>query len=243
MARSLVVHVLSGPRHVPGPNEEHARFARNIYFDVCSDTGDSRSNIFKLTFACHHHGSALAYVNEELKNNMALVIQVVSQDGDNLRYCSPSMKGNPWEVRKAVDNAGEALQYASDAIRDDTDIVFAAVCNDGAALQYASERIRNDAGFVVAAVKSQPVEVMQFLRGTTWANNCFIAKLAVTTNAYTFRFVGEIPQDNWWICLQAIKVNGWHLRFASARLQGDTYLQQVAQETINECNVPAGVFQ
>ena len=97
----------------------------------------------------------LQCASESLKNNRAIVLAAVRQDGWALQHASESLKDDEEIVLAAVRQNGYVLQCASESLKDDGEIVLAAVRQNGYAFKYASKRLKNDPDVILAALTAK----------------------------------------------------------------------------------------
>ena len=79
--------------------------------------------------------------SQALREEKAVVLAAVRQNGYALRFCSIAALGHN-VVLAAVGQKGNALAFAPEASRDDVAVVLAAVRQDGCSLRHASELLK-----------------------------------------------------------------------------------------------------
>ena len=76
-----------------------------------------------------------------MKNNKAVVMEAVKQNGNALELAGESMRNDKAVVMEAVKQDPYALRFAGDALKNDKDVVMEAVKQDPLALEYAGETV------------------------------------------------------------------------------------------------------
>lgn len=176
---------------------------------------------------------ALRYANPELQNNFEIVKIAVTQNGLSLKYASPELRNNPDIVRVAVTQYGSALMFASEELKNNYEIVKVAVTQEGSALKYASEELKNNFNIVKIAVTQEGFALKY--ASPELQNNPDIVRLALTSNEMgllAFEYVGDELKKNYEFMKEMIIQNGYVLELASLEFQNDSYLKELARESI-----------
>ena len=99
-------------------------------------------------------GLALAFVSEELRDDMDLVKLAIAKDGYNLIYASERLKNNKDLMKEAVKKDSDVLYefYANHPIQD-RDFLKEMVEVDSSALKYASQELKDDKEIALFALK------------------------------------------------------------------------------------------
>jgi hypothetical protein len=109
-----------------------------------------------------HAGDVLMHANPALKDDNAIAMDAVKENGFTLREFSAALQDDKDVVMAAVAQDGGALRYASGRMKDDKDVVMAAVAQDGGALRYASARMKDDEDVVRMAIRRNPNNNLRF---------------------------------------------------------------------------------
>jgi hypothetical protein len=133
------------------------------------------------------------------------------------------------EAIKAVKRSWVAIKRLSDQLKDDDEIVSIAVSESGMALEYASPRLKDDEHIVSKAVQSNCSGPVPCFKRNDFADHLLDASPSLQDSeqnvTVTFPLLSALEdasprlQDNDDIVTQAIKKNGYSLRYASPRLQ------------------------
>jgi|GEM_PF-2571814 len=184
-------------------------------------------------------------------------LEAVEQNGSALEFVDLELRADREIVLAAVRQNGTDLQYASEELREDKEIVLAAVRQNGTALQYASEELREDSQVVLEALESavkntkknteSPQENKELFFFLTWyyqslpdddaekidsfienfvANSTFLRNKAVILEAVkqngdVLQLAKQELQKDREVVLAAVRQDGFALRYASKELQAD----------------------
>ena len=126
-------------------------------------------------------------LDNSLKNDLDVMIEVVKKNGRFLRFASDTLKANPTLVMTAVQN-GNALVFAPENLKADRDIVIAAVKNHSGAIRFASKDLQTDPDIVYIANNPSPLEAGWVEK---WRNDGI-------KNKYDTFYVSELSQKISW---------------------------------------------
>eukprot|EP00405_Crypthecodinium_cohnii_P022067 CAMPEP_0206480044 /NCGR_PEP_ID=MMETSP0324_2-20121206/37019_1 /ASSEMBLY_ACC=CAM_ASM_000836 /TAXON_ID=2866 /ORGANISM="Crypthecodinium cohnii, Strain Seligo" /LENGTH=461 /DNA_ID=CAMNT_0053956675 /DNA_START=71 /DNA_END=1453 /DNA_ORIENTATION=+ len=160
------------------------------------------------------HGRWLKYASPEMRGDKEVVLMAVASDAWALEFASDALKADKEVVLRAVTNhrpfleengEGEGvLCFASAELKCDKEVVLAAVASDAWDLEYASEALKGDRDVVLAALKRQSRD-----------------DIIATGFENVLAEVSPDLQADPEIVLEAVRVDGPALRFASSDLRGD----------------------
>lgn len=103
--------------------------------------------------AMKRNPDALAYISDELRDDVEVVLEAVTQKGVMLQYASERLRSNTRLVKAACKHTGGALKFGGLSCRKSRDIVIEAVRQDGTALKHADSLMQSNKGVCVAACK------------------------------------------------------------------------------------------
>jgi len=88
--------------------------------------------------------SFVAFISEELKDDLELFLYAVKLRGDCFKYSSMRLRSLRLVASTAFSQSGLSYQFGSEVIRDDRSLLMMAMDTYWPAFEFASERLRND---------------------------------------------------------------------------------------------------
>jgi Domain of unknown function (DUF4116) len=203
--------------------------------------------------AVMHNGLALEGASERLRKNPQIVETAVKKDGLALEFACDTLRQDRDIVLKAVSNHGGAIFFASEDLRDDKEVVLTAIKNmkggsmsftwvNTGNIQYASERLQKDRDVLlaIAAIESDilshssiPEEMRQQMKSD---RDFALQMIRHHDGKYKHyadilgNFEESIRSDRE-VVLEAVKVHGTALQYASIELRNDREVVLAAVNT------------
>ncbi len=103
--------------------------------------------------AMKRNPDALTYISDDLRDDVEVVLEAVTQKGMMLKYASERLRANTRLVKAACKHTGGALKFGGLSCRKNRDVVIEAVSQDGTALKHADSLMQSDKGVCIAACK------------------------------------------------------------------------------------------
>lgn len=145
----------------------------------------------------------------------------------NLEAIDEKLKRDPDVMASVLQKNGKELELADAATKKDKKYVKMAVLSSSRALEFADEALRKDPEFILdllsAAKKSDLRYLINFIDGDLRNDARFMLKAIKETGEgiSLMEYTNDFLRDNENFILEAVKVDGRALRFASERLKKD----------------------
>ena len=196
-----------------------------------SDRLQDNDEIVKL--AVKSNGLALEFASKRLQSDYSIVLAAVENNSDESKRLQPDHS----IVLAAVENIPDTFQYMSKELQDNKKIVLQAL-NDPYNIKYVSERLRHDEEVVITMLNQDdgdygPWELLESMPDAIKDNERIIMH-AIPINGYVLRYASARLRDDYRIVFAAVtsEASAYSLNYASERLQDD---YGVAVASINSC--------
>lgn len=136
----------------------------------------SKENFMHLLSKVYESVDFFINADDEVKNDIAFVKEVVQYSGLMLEHVSKKFQDNKLIVKIASSENPNSLQFASARLRNNKDVVMSSVKIWGSSLQYASKKLKNDIEIVLAACRARPSSI-QYASDEIKNNKSFIVML------------------------------------------------------------------
>lgn len=197
------------------------------------------ANIQLLIVAVSHAGMSLELVDDEFKDNEAVVEAAVRNCGSALQYASGRLKHDLRIARAAVEQYGGAWEFVPTQVKEhftfkrdwnrfqqNAAIVLDWIKQDGAALKYASEVLTADRNFILEAVRVSGV-ALQYAPDVFKCDSEVVAR-AVHSCPRTLTFASNELRGNADFMSKVLSTTGRALKFAPGAIRDQGALALVA---------------
>ncbi|PCI24845.1 hypothetical protein COB57_03695 [Candidatus Peregrinibacteria bacterium] len=126
----------------------------NAFFTAPEDMRYDKEVVLAAAFCSDDSGEIyfiLDSTSVELRDDIEVVMAVITQEGLGLMFVSDRLRGCK-EVVKAAILSGGCIKDASKELRGDKELMIEAVSRYGSDIEYASDELRNDKEVVMAAL-------------------------------------------------------------------------------------------
>ena len=186
-------------------------------------------------------GLNLEYTAEDIRDDRAIVLVAVAQNGEALQFASPRLKGDRefalTLIRESTRrNSGFEFRWLSPPLRGDREVVLAAVTSSGQNLQDVSVSMKDDEEVVRTATR-QWGPAFQFASERLRGKKTFVLSLLQDSTISGFgvrrllRHASEPLRDDREVVLAAVSKHGFNLEFASALKKDDEDIVQEARKS------------
>lgn len=178
---------------------------------------NNRDFILKRLF--YYRMGVLEFASDKIKNDKALILVGVNNNGYVLKFAGDEMKDDKEVVLAAVNNKGDSIKYASERLKNDKDVALMAVSEKGLALEYVSDEMKKDRDVVLTAVR-QKRGALVYADDLLRKDKNFILEL-VKISFNSLSFADESLKSDPEFILEVAKIDARSFPCASASLKND----------------------
>lgn len=155
-----------------------------------------------------------------LENNLPIVLEAVTEDGDLLKKAGPTARDNKEIVLAAVRDKA-VIDSASPRLQDDADVFFAALPNDRNILSKIGPTLQKNKEIILAAASTWVLESLQSIadyeitneQGILWNDDEEVVCAAVKKRAPAIRYASPRLKASKEFLIEIIKINREAARF------------------------------
>ena len=189
-----------------------------------------------------HDYRAFAYLSDELKKDIDLLLEIVAHDGDMLMYVPEEILNNKENVLELVNVNAYVLRYIPEELKGDKEIALAAMCSKNSPWGYSilPKNLQNDTDILRALVDNiKPCSDEEYdfitlfdshnIPNALLSDNDFVFRLAQLYECSDF----ELELDKK-LVLRMIELHVFNAYLFPAELLYDPEIQSALDQSISE---------